>query len=415
MSKKIVVILVSLSLLLTSAFSIFSVSAASHGSISIVFDDGWQSQYDYAFPLLQAHGMKATFYVNPSRVSSPYMTVSELQTLQNYGHEIGSHGQDHLDLPTLTDSQMRQELQVSQQTLRSWGLTANNYAYPDGARNAYTDSVVAQYYHSARSWGVGPYLMQVPTNQFLLPGFNGTVGSSALANLQSMVDQVYSANAWAIICFHNIAPDPGYWQPNTDTQVFASFLNYVQAKGVAVITVNQGLSYSSPAPTSPPTTPPPSGSATFGSTTVGSLSTTFYSGVPRAAQYTPASSGTVTDIMLYLSVSGSGGHAQAAIYANNGGTPGALLAKSSSDTVTSNGWHDFSGFNVAVAGGTAYWLAFEADNGNLLFYYNNGGANYYQGTGGPWGAYPYGTFPNPYATLSYGSYSPSIYAIYSAH
>ncbi len=87
----------------------------------------------------------------------------------------------------------------------------------------------------------------------------------------------------------------------------------------------------------------------------------------------------------------NGGHAQAAIYADNGNAPGTLLAKSSSDTITSNGWHDFTGFNVAITGGTPYWLACESDSGNLLWYYNNGGANYYQGTSGS-----YGTFPNPY-------------------
>ena len=134
---------------------------------------------------------------------------------------------------------------------------------------------------------------------------------------------------------------------------------------------------------------------TFGTTTVGGSGTTFWTGMPRATQYTPGSSGTVTDVMLYLTISGAGGHAQVAIYANNGNAPGALLAKSSSDTITSNGWHDFSGFNVAVSGGTPYWLACEADSGNLLWYYNNGGANYYQGSG-----YGYGTFPNPYTRAS---------------
>jgi hypothetical protein len=162
-----------------------------------------------------------------------------------------------------------------------------------------------------------------------------------------------------------------------------------------------------PTPTQTPTPTPTGGSATFGLTSIGALTTTFYSGVPRAAQYTPTSSGTVTDIMLYITSGGSGGHAQAAIYADNGGKPGALLAKSSSDTVYVSGWHDFSGFNVAITAGIAYWLAFEADNANLMFYYNNGGANYYQGSAGS-----YGTFPSPYTTLYYGSYSPSIYAIY---
>ena len=109
--------------------------------------------------------------------------------------------------------------------------------------------------------------------------------------------------------------------------------------------------------------------------------------------------------MLYLTGSG---HAQAAIYADNGNAPGALLAKSTSDTITTNGWHDFTGFNVAITGGIPYWLACEADSNNLRWYYNNGGANYYQGND----AAPYGTFPTWFVKGASGNYITSIYAIY---
>jgi hypothetical protein len=111
--------------------------------------------------------------------------------------------------------------------------------------------------------------------------------------------------------------------------------------------------------------------------------------------------------MLYLTSSGAGGHAQVAIYADAGNVPGALLAKSSSDAVTSNGWHDFSGFSVAVSAGVSYWLAAETDSGNLLWYYNNGGANYWQGGSGS-----YGTFPSTFVRSYSGNYMTSIYAVY---
>jgi hypothetical protein len=115
--------------------------------------------------------------------------------------------------------------------------------------------------------------------------------------------------------------------------------------------------------------------------------------------------------MLYLTNSGIGGHVQVAIYADSGNAPGVLLAKSSSEIVSSNGWHDFSGFNVNIVGGSPYWLACEADSAALLWYYNNGGANYYQGGVG----FGFGIFPNPYVRGYFGSYSPSIYAIYSTN
>ncbi len=115
--------------------------------------------------------------------------------------------------------------------------------------------------------------------------------------------------------------------------------------------------------------------------------------------------------MLYLTGSGVNRHAQVAMYADNGNAPSALLAKSSSDAITSNGWHDFTSFNVAITAGTPYWLACEADSGNLLWYYNNGGANYYQSNINA----GFGTFPNLYARGYFGNYMTSIYAIYTTN
>jgi hypothetical protein len=87
---------------------------------------------------------------------------------------------------------------------------------------------------------------------------------------------------------------------------------------------------------------------TFGTTTVGTQSTTFYSGIPRAIQYTPADNGTLTDIYLYMTGSGSGRHAKVGLYSDTGSNaPDTLLASSSSTEITSDGWQDFSGFSLA--------------------------------------------------------------------
>ena len=295
-------------LLLLPLFNVsIGASVTTRGVITISFDDGFQTQYDYAFPMLQARGMAGDFYVISSNVGKPgYLTVAELQTMQNYGSEIDSHSVTHPDFTTLSDSQIIQECLLSQQALRSWGLTANNFAYPFGARNAHTDSVVAQYYRSARGYNE-PDIMQFPTSQILLPAIDGSVTLSADL---SLVDQISASNGWGIIAFHDVSPTAGISQNHISTADFASFLNYVQAKGVAVLSVDQALNAASTL-----------ARASFGAVTVGGLSTTLSSMIPRATQYTPASSGTVTDIMLYLTGSG---HAQAAIYADNGNAPGTL-------------------------------------------------------------------------------------------
>jgi peptidoglycan/xylan/chitin deacetylase (PgdA/CDA1 family) len=97
---------------------------------------------------LQERGIKATFYVNTARTNTPgFMNVSELKALQNYGHEIGSHSNNHVSSTSLTDSELRQELSISKGQLIGWALTNNdgtlNFAYPNGLRTDYTDSIVA--------------------------------------------------------------------------------------------------------------------------------------------------------------------------------------------------------------------------------------------------------------------------------
>ena len=233
--------------------------SATRGAISVQFDDGLRTQYDYAFPLLQARGIKATFYVNTAAINTPsFMTSSELLNLQNNGHEIDSHGNHHYDLPNLPEAQIRQELQVSQQTLRSWGLTANNFAYPDAARTAYTDSIVHDYYRSAR-WGyVGPFTIQLPTSLFLLPAQQGDFGNANdLPTIKALVDSAYNSNTWVIIVFHNVVPWGGTSQNTISSANFVIFLDYIQAKGVSTITIDQSLKTAAPPITTPTPTPTP--------------------------------------------------------------------------------------------------------------------------------------------------------------
>ena len=228
----------------------FISSAIRKGAISITFDDGLQNQYTYAYPVLQAHGMVGTFYVITSFLSdfsnnSNYMNLAELHTIQNSGNEIGSHTVDHKLLTTLTDNQINYECNVSQQTLRSNGFTANNFAYPEGATNTHIDSIISQYYRSARQaypvYG-SSYIMIFPITTFSLPEY--TVGqngyNSDLANLKSIIDQISATNSYAIIVLHSVFP-------NTTTssimsvQDFSSFLDYVALKGVVTLTIDQAL------------------------------------------------------------------------------------------------------------------------------------------------------------------------------
>ncbi len=221
-----------------------------HGAVALTFDDDDQSQYDYAFPIMQAHGMVGTFYVITSAISDfsydsrDYMSLAELHALQNSGNEIGSHTVTHPYLTSLTDQQINYECNVSQQILRANGFTANNFAYPYGDTDPHVDSIVSQYYSSARQ-AYGLYnenpVMTFPISYFSLPDdSDGNGNNSTLPSIENIVDQVYASNSFAIIVIHQVFPN--ITAPETiSTQDLSSFLDYVASKGVATLTINQAL------------------------------------------------------------------------------------------------------------------------------------------------------------------------------
>jgi len=65
------------------------------GAVSLTFDDGTQNQLDKAVPALDVHGLRGTFYLNPTGENwherlEPWVKVAAS------GHEIGNHTVSHL-------------------------------------------------------------------------------------------------------------------------------------------------------------------------------------------------------------------------------------------------------------------------------------------------------------------------------
>ncbi len=72
------------------------------GAISLTFDDGMRSHLEVAVPLLNAAGLRATFYLNPDGAEcdagegeSWMERLKPWQAVQAAGHEIGNHSLMH--------------------------------------------------------------------------------------------------------------------------------------------------------------------------------------------------------------------------------------------------------------------------------------------------------------------------------
>lgn len=101
--KKILVQILACAALLAAPFLV--VRPALAGMVTLVFDDGLSSVYQYAFPVLARYGMPATVGLIASRVGAgdpDFMDVGQLRELRHAGWEIASHSLTHkrpVDIP----------------------------------------------------------------------------------------------------------------------------------------------------------------------------------------------------------------------------------------------------------------------------------------------------------------------------
>jgi peptidoglycan/xylan/chitin deacetylase (PgdA/CDA1 family) len=79
--------------------AIHSAKPISPKSVVLTFDDGWESQYTLAYPLLQKYHYPATFFIATNMIGKKqFMSWEELQNLNAHGMTVGSHTKSHANL-----------------------------------------------------------------------------------------------------------------------------------------------------------------------------------------------------------------------------------------------------------------------------------------------------------------------------
>jgi peptidoglycan/xylan/chitin deacetylase (PgdA/CDA1 family) len=116
------------------------VDALEHGtgvpprSVVITFDDGWETQYAVAFPILRQLHFTATFFIfsQPIGVDPGYMTWAQVKELQTAGMTIAAHSRTHPKL-TLPNVSLAGEVAGSRGDIqRELGRAPDIFAYPYG-------------------------------------------------------------------------------------------------------------------------------------------------------------------------------------------------------------------------------------------------------------------------------------------
>lgn len=184
-------------------------------TVSLTFDDGWQSVYDRALPLLNKHNFVSTHYINASSIETPnFMTADELQQLHRSGHEIAAHSYQHVDLTSIGTAQLDEQLRKSEDGLAAAGLATDDLAPPYGRMDPQVQWYAGKYFNVIRGTDDG-----INTRQNLDPEDLKVLyvtDETTPETLKEALAETKQANGWLIVVYHQIsAPDSSGTQEHT--------------------------------------------------------------------------------------------------------------------------------------------------------------------------------------------------------
>ena len=105
--------------------------------IVLTFDDGYKDNLEFATPILQKYGFKASIYIITGFVNNrEFLTAAQIKTMKVMGWEIGSHSDTHLELGKQKQSVVAKEGFYSKRYLEySTRQLVHFIAYPFGSFN----------------------------------------------------------------------------------------------------------------------------------------------------------------------------------------------------------------------------------------------------------------------------------------
>lgn len=213
-----------------SAPTTFAWPHGAKAAVSLTFDDGRASQIDVGLPILDAHGIQATFYVMPDAVEKKYAGWRKAVTS---GHEIGNHtlhhpcsanfdwARNHASEDYTLERMEREILDANLRIEQILGVVPRTFAYPCGLTfigrgRTHTSYVplIAKHFLAGRGFLWETHAHPTGGDLGILPGFFSD--DWTLDRYLARIETARAAGGWAIFCGHEVSPDSGYHNTRAD-------------------------------------------------------------------------------------------------------------------------------------------------------------------------------------------------------
>jgi ankyrin repeat protein len=202
--------------------------------VSFIFDDGERTDLDIIKRIFLPRNAPGTIAAVSGFVGQrQYMTIEELEMLEQGGWEIASHTQNHLDLSTLSAQAAREELDESYFDLRDMGFEISVLVYPFGGYDERVAEQAGEYYEAAFAGGYE--LNRSSKNVYELTRYNIT-NKNSLEDYLAVLERAIAEESWLVWTVHT-GYDLGWEQQQNLDQL----LTILCERGVVVTTASGGL------------------------------------------------------------------------------------------------------------------------------------------------------------------------------
>jgi peptidoglycan/xylan/chitin deacetylase (PgdA/CDA1 family) len=212
----------------------------SERKVCLFFDDGWQNQYDVAFPILKTFGFKASFAVITDSIGldrgtfAGRMNIYELKELQAYGMDIACHTKTHPHMMNLTSSQLHDEIVDAKDVLTQMEFNVKTFVYPFGEWNlTIVDYVKDAGYVCAREAKPEVYRLNDPDPNSKYCICSWQITNQSLDDFKQILS--HATEEEVVVLTYHFLTDEGSKETYISTQNFREQMTYLKENNFDVV------------------------------------------------------------------------------------------------------------------------------------------------------------------------------------